>query len=398
MSLEDWCSSNAKLYPQFKFWLLILQIQLDVLVYVRAIRKADFQLYVDALTKIVPWFFALDHTHYARWIPVHLRDMVTLKEVHPTVFAEFMKGNFAVKKTANRFSAIAIDQAHEPNNSSVKDDCGAVGLTENPAALRRWMVSGPEMARVIGEFETSIEKRKHLDLRHHEEAKHVQKSFVRDVKNLTNTIEEMGNPFTENSSDLLVLDSRDLADPSVVDTVRRIEEIGQEQYDTYVKERLISQIKSIFDPIKKNNLPLFSRPPVREKTKSQFQLTSLKNDRSLFSRLYVASQVRNGNLDEFFEYENQASPPAFSQNGKFRMGTKSDLVGCLEDLVAFQRNVTHPTVEVTILDGSVIVNMLRPGSVKTYIRRLCNTSFATLHYIPVTTCEQTRHRLGRIPA
>ena len=380
LSLEEWCSSNAELYPQFKFWLLILQMQLAVLVYVRTIRE-DFQLYVDALTKIVPWVFALDHTHYARWNPVHLRDMVSLKEVHPTVFAEFMKGNFVVKNTANRFSAIAIDQAHEQNNASVKDDGGAVGLTENPAALRRWMVSGPEMARVIGEFETSIEKRKDLDLRHQEEAKHVQKSFIRDVKNLTNTIEEMGNPFTENSSDLLLLDSRDLANPSVIDTVRRIEEIGQEQYNTYVKERLVSQTKSIFDPIKKNNLPLFSRPPVREKTKSQLQLTSLKNDCSLFSRLYVAPQVGNGNLDEFFEFENQASPPALSQNGKLRMGTKSDLVGCLEDLVAFQRSVTHPTVEVTILDGSVVVNMLRPGSAKTF------ADYATHVFLPYITFQ-----------
>ena len=117
-----------------------------VLIYIRAIREADFELYVDALTQIVPWFFALDQIHYARWIPVYLRDMVTLKDVHPTVFAEFMKGNFVVKKTERRFSVIAIDQAHEQNNASVIDDGGAVGLTENPAALRRWMVSGPEMA------------------------------------------------------------------------------------------------------------------------------------------------------------------------------------------------------------------------------------------------------------
>ena len=117
-----------------------------VLIYIRAIREADFELYVDALTQIVPWFFALDQIHYTRWIPLHLRDMVTLKDVHPTVFAEFMKGNFVVKKTERRFSVIAIDQAHEQNNASVIDDGGAVGLTENPAALRRWMVSGPEMA------------------------------------------------------------------------------------------------------------------------------------------------------------------------------------------------------------------------------------------------------------
>lgn len=51
----------------------------------------------------------------------------------------------------------------------------------------------------------------------------------------------MGNPFTEDSSDLLALDSRDIADPAVVDTVCQIEKIGKEQYDTYVKEWLVSQ-------------------------------------------------------------------------------------------------------------------------------------------------------------
>ena len=63
------------------------------------------------MLNIVPWFFALDHTHYARWIPVHLRDMVSLKECHPDVYAEFLKGSFAVKKSKHEFSAIAIDQA-----------------------------------------------------------------------------------------------------------------------------------------------------------------------------------------------------------------------------------------------------------------------------------------------
>ena len=63
------------------------------------------------------------------------------------------------------------------------------------------------------------------------------------------------------------------------------------------------------------------------------------------------------------------------------MGTKSDLVGCLEDLVAFQRNVTHPTVEVTILDGSVVVNMLRPGSAKTF------PNYATQVFLPYITSQ-----------
>ena len=41
---------------------------------------------------------------------------------------------------------------HDQHNAGVKDDGGAVGLTECPATLK-WVFSGPEMARVIIEFE-----------------------------------------------------------------------------------------------------------------------------------------------------------------------------------------------------------------------------------------------------
>ena len=74
------------------------------------------------------------------------------------------------------------------------------------------MVSGPEMARIIGEFDISTKKRKDKDCRHHEQRKHVQTAFARDVKALSEAIDEMGNPFSEESSDLLVLDNRNIAD------------------------------------------------------------------------------------------------------------------------------------------------------------------------------------------
>ncbi len=83
-------------------------------------------------------------------------------------------------------------------------------------------------------------------------------AFRRDVKALTDTMEEMGNPFSEDSSDLLVLDSRNIADPAVVDTVRQMESLGKSQYDSYVEQRLVNQTKPITDPIKRNNLPVFS--------------------------------------------------------------------------------------------------------------------------------------------
>ena len=215
----------------------------------------------------------------------------SLCQVDPNcVYAEFVKGKFVVKKSKRSFSAIAIDQAHEQNNAVVKGDGGAIGLTENSAAFHRWMVSGSEMARLIGEFQTSAEKKHNTETCHHEQKQHIQSAFARDVQSLTEVFEEMGNPFLEDSEDLLVLDSRNIVHVAVSDAIKEIEQLGIDQYEAYVEERLVKQTKAIADPIKRNNLHLFSRPPVQRKSSKQLQLSSLKNDCSLFSRLYIASQ------------------------------------------------------------------------------------------------------------
>ena len=94
----------------------------------------------------------VDHINYARWLPVHLRDMLALEQMHPEVYTEFSRGHFAVRKTEKTFSTMAIDQAHEQNNAVSKGDGGAIGLTEDQTALRRWTVAGPEISRHVDEF------------------------------------------------------------------------------------------------------------------------------------------------------------------------------------------------------------------------------------------------------
>ena len=93
-SFEDWYSQREQSYPQFQYWTTVLALELSTLIYVRSLREANFSMYLDALTEPVPWFFALDHTNYARWIPVHLRDMAELANIHPDVFTEFSNGHF----------------------------------------------------------------------------------------------------------------------------------------------------------------------------------------------------------------------------------------------------------------------------------------------------------------
>ena len=134
-----------------------------------------------------------------------------------------------MQKTKRVFSAIPIDQAHEQNNACVKGDGGGVGLTDDPSALRRWMVAGPEIARMIDEFENlALDWNKREETRHHDQTVSVQASFAQYVSSLVRVIEELGNPFEEESQDLIVLDTKEIANPAVVQTVRNAKKIGQE--------------------------------------------------------------------------------------------------------------------------------------------------------------------------
>ena len=86
LSFEKWCEMRAQQSVHFYYWLKTLSLEILMLLYVRSLREGDFQLYLRSLTKIVPWMFALDHTHYARWLPVHIRDMTLLSHKHPDIF------------------------------------------------------------------------------------------------------------------------------------------------------------------------------------------------------------------------------------------------------------------------------------------------------------------------
>ena len=334
LQFKEWKEDMSFKHPQFLYWSQVLQLQLIVFQLVRAFRNADFSLYLDSLSQLIPWMFSLDHINYARWLSVHLREMRALQVKHPDVYRHIRQRQFVVHKTKHAFSAIALDHAHEQINASVKGDGGAVGLTENPGALRRWMVAGLEVARMIDEFERSLPPTNGKANAHHDE-----------------------------SADLFVLDTKDIVSTEVVDTVKNITHIGERQYDEFVKERLQEKCKAVTEPLTKNKLPLFGTP-VQKVTKQTGRLSALKNNCALFSRLYIACKCRDGDLEGFFKHKNQPWPPSLSQMGEMRQGQKADLVKCLESFEEGEPDA--PAVDAKIIDGAVLVQMLSPGTATTF--------------------------------
>ena len=171
------------------------------------------------------------------------------------------------------------------------------------------MVAGPEVAKAIGEFQDAMESvhrdntEEPLESKHHEENESWQKLFVKDVRSLTFSIEELGNPFEEDSKELLTLNTKQIADISIIETVRSAYKIGKDQFDLFIKERLMERKVSVDEVLSRNKLTLFTTNHLSEK-KGKQQLMLMKSDMQLFSHLYIACQTRNGNFDEFFRHEN----------------------------------------------------------------------------------------------
>lgn len=82
----------------------------------------------------------------------------------------------------------------------------------------------------------------------------------------------------------------------------------------------------------------------------------MKDDCSVFSRLYIACQTRDGDLEDLFRNENQPWPPSLLYHGKQRHGNKAELVRCLKS--ASNLPTESPEVDVKVLDGAVVVQML----------------------------------------
>ena len=187
--------------------------------------------------------------------------------------------------------------------------------------------------------------------------------FTCHVQSLVSTIEEIGNPFEEESMDLISLVSKDIADPAMKATLDKIESVGNGQYESFIKERITERSKPIDDSISRKKLPLWNPMSRSSTSKEKMKLQSVKTDCQLFSKLYIGCQSRDGDLDEFFSHENQGSPPSLSDCGRIRSGTKCDLIHCMDKLGC---SVESPKPTVLILDGAVCVQMLKPQFCKTF--------------------------------
>ena len=164
----------------------------------------------------------------------------------------------------------------------MKGTGGCIGLTENPVAFRRWMLSGPELARLQRQFEEEYlpnnDTEDPKNFQNHEQGVAAQKTFQKQVDRLFKTFTRMGNPFMDSFpdglsrqsslnhlqyNDCIVLDGAVIVHCLPTNGVSTFDEYAEKVFIPYLSKQL--QGATRLDVVWDTYLPFSLKESTREK-------------------------------------------------------------------------------------------------------------------------------------
>lgn len=79
----------------------------------------DFQLHLQTVQHMHPFFAASGHNNYTKSIQVYLQDMESLADTHPAVNEYFTNGNFVTRRSNRLWAGLPDDLIIEQVQKSI---------------------------------------------------------------------------------------------------------------------------------------------------------------------------------------------------------------------------------------------------------------------------------------
>ena len=272
---------------QYSCWHIGLELLLKYLMFVRAFRETNFNLYKRSLCS---WFFVLSHPNYQRFATTNFIDMHFVEKASPEISKLLKEVVYSVNKSGRSLVQLNAygDQNHEQVNKDLKGSGGISDLLNTTGSLERFLGSGPIVSQLNKYFEGSDKVIDMDTLNHNSEFKALQKRFSEDRDELIEEFVRTGNPFV-GYKDITSLKSK-IVFPCSSD-IYKVGELGNASLKNFVKGVFIDNKRSVFDPIKQNNTGFFKKTTVKDTTK-----VFAKNSSDILTNMFIAAQQRNTNF------------------------------------------------------------------------------------------------------
>ena len=158
--------------------------------------------------------------------------------------------------------------------------------------------------------------RQNAVLEHHDQSPSVQQRFFAHTKALVIAFQETGNPFDEDSHEVVIIDNREVMPDYVAPSILGAHGEGKKQHADFVENHLLSATVAFHAPIKINKINLIGNR-YKNHNKSK-HVDSIRERHALTRATIHDNDVREGNSDRLFEVNNTDCPPSLSKHGVLR--------------------------------------------------------------------------------
>lgn len=186
--------------------------------------------------------------------------------------------------------------------------------------------------------------------------------FQADVLALIDAFEELGNPFMEDSGQLLDLDQSIVMPEEVVSNVKNARIIGLQRYREFQQKRICSQEVAFTGTIPTTRLKLF-KSAIISQPRQKFDAVEHKDQQTKITQLLLAAHSGRTIDETVLSHESTYFPPSLTRRGRMHHGNKSEILDCI--IPADLENQRRPVTTSAVLDGAVLINMLCPGNAYT---------------------------------
>ena len=249
---EVFQTNGEKASNQFAFWNGFIKRIYPVLQdLTRSHREGNWPLHLSAVQCALLLSFAFDRTNWKRWLPLYFEDCLSLPERYPSIHENFLQGEFVVKLTKRKGSAVPVDQALESKyNKQSKSSSGIIGIIRRKEAVCKWGLIKHEKAN-YSNFLRKISGVDHEDeySLHHEFSEKLSETDQTYIQQLVGYISDRGNPFDPENSTIKNLVTGATLDAESMSFLLGLVAKGKEAYDKFIKERLDCKSVKLFDKI-----------------------------------------------------------------------------------------------------------------------------------------------------
>ena len=392
VAYQQFCDDSraGKYGVNAQFWRDYIDMVNIYMLFSRAVRTNDVDLFTFMLGEMIDIFFAANRHNYARYMCLYYLRLLNMDTTHPGIRQQLQRGGLSVRLSSNSFARQPVDQALEStiNADAASRQTGIIAFHQSQGATRRWTVTRSARSTIVRHLFEKAAIRKDTDPSHELRKSNIGK-FQRDLESISNMIETTMNPFAEpllEDTNLYCLADGKKMPNEVKEDMLNIFHLGNKWKEEFLQQCF--QDPARFEkPLHRRKVKNFASAATKSKVRGKHEkIVELKTTRDLLGRLVYLACTRKIELEKVFPFPLTPVPLSLASiHGMVKKTPKYKLSKHLEQLITHEEPAA---VDVVLYDAMFIIQSLPSdlplhfGNIAELVLRIiCSTQAREVHFV-----------------